>query len=216
MDFPECETRVQLNHPLTKVNFRYHRFGRSFFSFMVQVASELGESTLSSAVTVGDTKIVRAFEGGRHDCGWYTGPRPLPSSDVERLLTVKGDKAQLIPLDVKCNLPRSSAGGEISLKWQFTALQWKYCQAALLFSIKHPTILALVPRVYIEGAHGIFTQQGDKEKPIASSIGIRPLWVLHPFPAVPPGLAPFVLPRKGLGKALANMQAYSEGHTDSW
>lgn len=84
---------------------------------MVQVASELGESTLSSAVTMGDTNIVRAFEGGRHDCGWYTGPRPLPSSDVERIPTISQDgddkRAQINPLDIKSNLPRSSADGEI-------------------------------------------------------------------------------------------------------
>ena len=109
---------------------------------MVQVASELGESTLSTAVTMGDTNIVRAFEGGRHDCGWYTGPRQLPSSGIERMLTVSEERAQLIPLDVKSNLPRSSADGEITWKWKFTKIQWEYCQAALLFSIKHPTVLA--------------------------------------------------------------------------
>lgn len=213
-------SRLQPGPLSTRFKYRYHGFARTFFSSMVQVASELGESALSSTVSVGGTNIVRAPEGGRHDCGWYTGSRPLPASGIERLLTISQDgddqRAQIIPLDVKSNLPRTSADGEVTWKFKFTALQWKHCQAALLFSIKDPNFLALIPRAYFKGTYNIFTVQGSVEYPVASSKGIRPLWTLHPFPAFPPELAPFILPRKDLPKALTDMQAYSQGRTESW
>lgn len=57
--------------------------------------------------------------------------------------------AQLIPLDVKSNLARTFADGEVTWKWKFAALQWKDRQFAFLFGIKDPIFVALVPGAYL-------------------------------------------------------------------
>ena len=46
---------------------------------------------------------------------------------------------------------------ELTWKWKFTALQWKYRQAAFRFGIKDPIFVVLVPRAYLDESYTVAT-----------------------------------------------------------
>ena len=93
-----------------------------------------------------------------------------------------------------------------------TPQQMRTCQALIITTPKEPDFVILLPAHYIrqkkeahkDGSANFFTR------------GFRPLWTLHPLPAFPPELTPFVLPLSELGQAVADMRDYITGAANEW
>ena len=160
--------------------------------------------------------FVKAFEGGRIDCGVYQGPMQLPDNPTEKLFAVLKagiNEKNVLPVELKDFAPCRHKGG---IHWQFTLseLQAKTCQAVIISAAKDPNFIVFLPTYYIR--RPLLEGRAKDKTTCIYSKPFRPYWTLQQLPAFPPELAPFMIPISSVGQALANMRAFGLRTSDMW
>ena len=166
----------------------------------------------------GESYIVRSPEGGDNDLGLLIGeedPQGLNRDSTIRfmqLISLNVESNHIVPLDIKSMMPTLDHG---SAHWRLnlTPRQLKTCQALIIITPEEPNFVILLPIQYLCGAKVWYTPDGGA---LYSFTGPRPLWTLHPIPAFPPKLTPFVLPFSGLREAVEDMRDYATGSVGQW
>ena len=188
-------------------------------------AASLCESRVARALvgdggqSGGESYVVRSPEGGNNDLGLLIDeedPQGLNRDSTIRFMELLGrpvGSKHIVPLDIKCIMPCTCQG---SANWilHLKAEQEKTCQALIIASPQEPNFVILLPVRYLRRIKKASrTPEGDAAYTFG---GPRPLWTLHPIPAFPPQLTPFVLPFAGLREAIADMRDYATGSVDHW
>jgi hypothetical protein len=177
------------------------------FIFEGQISSFLGEHV---------TGFVRAPEGGKCDMGVYTGQLLLPDDHISRVrVLIEGNTGkEIILMEAKTatfwagfnNKKRTP-----SMAISFTSYEFKNCQAVIFGTPADRSRVALIPMSWIR--HKFRTKA-----PVAGGIQIE-FHVQIGFGAVPaflPELAPFVMPRDYLPRAIKSMRDFATGASDEW
>ena len=152
--------------------------------------------------------FIRAFECGQCDAGLYVGRGKMIGNATERsfqLLDSQQEQESVVPVDIKSISP---ALGQEWASWLLHAErgQRESCQALILSSTQEPNYVALVPMQYL------YPEESDKGGPqLYYTSGFAHHWILHPLPAFPPELTPFILPLSQLASALANVREFAQG-----
>ncbi|KAL9023902.1 MAG: hypothetical protein Q9180_008069, partial [Flavoplaca navasiana] len=178
---------------------------RSFGAAVKQQYLCLVESTICRAVD--NPHFIRAFEGGRNDCGMFLEDQGLTGTLTERFFRAVDRNAPIILLEIKTVSPVADNRGNISWKIEFSTDQLRSCQAVLVASTAAPDFVALIPMHLIK-------KRKDLKKGIAIYETYRPLWSIHPPPPFPPEFAPFLVPLNQLGRALERMREYANLRTE--
>lgn len=156
--------------------------------------------------------FIRGCEFGQCDAGLYVGRGNVDGNATERsfqLLDSQQEQESLVLLDIKSISPH------FTYKWSSWLLhaqlgQKEHCQAIILSSAQEPNYVALVPMQYV------YPMKSDKGgSPVYYTSGFAYHWILHPLPAFPPELTPFILPLSQLASALANLRTFAQG-SGSW
>ena len=179
------------------------------------LAAALAESRVSKAIA-GVRDVVWSPEGGKNDFGILVA-EGLEGNDIRKLVHltdagVVGSKP-IVPLDVKLIMPQSIYG---SAMWfvHLTQEQIKTCQALIITTPKEPDYFILLPVHYLRCQNKV--EVSKKESTQFWFRGVRPAWTLHPVPAFPPKLTPFISPFSGLQQILADMRDYATGSATQW
>lgn len=160
--------------------------------------------------------IIWSPESGNNDFGILIGdeyPEGLDGDGISKLVKLidSGENSKIVvPMDVKCIMPmtiRETATWGVKL----TPEQRRTCQAVIITTPKEPQFVVLLPVYYLRQR-----EVGGKKSTICWFPGPRPMWTLHPLPAFPPELTPFILPFPGLPQALADARDYSTGSATQW
>ena len=160
------------------------------------------QAQVCQVATETNPHFVTSFEGGRNDGGVLLGSIAIGDDITERYVTtVDTDNGEqdVVTVEVKSLSPRADTNKSVTWGYRFTQSQLDSCQAVILISPKDPDYVALVP------IHCIRHNERSTRTVFVSQ-PFRPLWTLHPLPAFPPELAPFIRPLAQLGEALAHMR----------
>ena len=167
----------------------------------------------------GESYVVRSPEDGNNDLGFLIGeegPQGLNGDSTIRfmqLIDPNVESNHIVPLDVKTIMPTAYRGG-VSWRLTLTSQQVQTCQALIIMSPEEPDFAMLLPVRYLcETKEAHYFADGGAHY---TFIGSRPLWTLHPIPAFPPELTPFVLPFSGLREAVGDMRDYATGSVNHW
>ncbi|KAL8657104.1 MAG: hypothetical protein Q9226_002256 [Calogaya cf. arnoldii] len=174
---------------------------RSFSAAVKQQYLYLVESTICRAVD--NPHFIRAFEGGRNDCGMFLEDQELTGTLTERFFRAVSSNAPIILMEIKTVSPVADNRGNISWKIEFSKEQLKSYQVVLVASTAAPDFVALIPMHLIK-------QRKDLKEGKAIYETYRPLWSIHPPPLFPPEFSPFLVPLKQLGRALECIRETNE------
>lgn len=185
-------------------------------SLRVQVAY-LSEARICEIAGKADEispNFVKAFEGGRVDCGVYQGPTRLPDDSTKKQFAVSEadtNEKTILPVDLKDIAPVCH---KEAIYWiiHVSVNQAKTCQAIIINAAKDPDFIAVLPIHYIRH-HLLEVSRTGKH---IYSKPFRPLWTLQQLPAFPPELAPFMIPTSSVGQLLANMRAFDSETSNVW
>ena len=177
-----------------------------------------GDGQSSGALARQKRYVIRSPEGGNNDFGVLVGrdyPEGLKGNDISKYSQLLGSievSDLIIPLDGKCFMPLALYG---TATWTLclTPQQMKTCQALIVTTPKEPDFAILLPMYYLRQKKQTVHRDGSAN---FHTRGYRPLWTLHPLPAFPPELTPFVFPFSELEQALADMRDYSIGSATEW
>ena len=156
--------------------------------------------------------FIRAFEWGQCDAGLYVGRGDLIGNATEQsfqLLVSQQEQGSVVPVDIKSISPGLGHEGALWLV-QSSPGQSESCQTLIISSTQEPNYVALVPMQYI-----YLTKSAKGGRRSYYTSGFAHHWILHPLPAFPPELMPFILPLSQLARALANLRAFAQG-SRSW
>ena len=161
--------------------------------------------------------IIWSPEGGNNDFGILVDseyPNGLEGDGTSKFMQLVSSNIRpdsIVPLDIKSFMAVAIYG---SASWilHLSLQQMKTCQAVIIVSPKEPDFVILLPVQYLRQRK----DAGQGKETIFNFTGDRILWKLHPLPAFPSQLTPFVLPFSGLGQAVADMRDYHTGVATSW
>lgn len=180
-----------------------------FLSAVRGQVAHLAEASVFRAVE-GYPWVLRAVDGGANDGGIYVGRQALGSSLISRILGLSDlQEAQVVPFEIKNWAPCTDTWGGVFWRISFSERQLESCQFVIITSAQDCSYVALLPmHLWLErvNTHGLG----------AVSDAIRPLWTIHPLPAFPPEMAPFMLPLSQLGEALDGVRDFANGFVDHW
>jgi hypothetical protein len=175
------------------------------------------EGQISSFLEEHVPGFVRAPESGKCDMGVYTGQILLPDHHASRVrvLVEENTGKEVILMEAKTatfwaaylNKKRTP-----SMALGFTPYQFKNCQAVIFGTPADRSRVALIPMSWIR--HRFHTKAS-----VADSIPIVFRLQQVGFGAVrafPPELAPFVMPRDYLPRAIESMRDFATGASDEW
>ena len=166
----------------------------------------------------GNSYAIRSPEGGDNDLGLLISeedPHDLDKNSTSRFMQLRNLPAgskNIVPFDVKSLIAMPYHGTAV---WRvgLTPHQVKTCQALIITNPKEPNFVIVLP---IQHLHGIEKTVRPDTSTDYIFTGPRPLWTLHPLPAFPPQLTPFVLPLTSLPKAIDDMRGYATGSMEHW
>ena len=182
----------------------------------VQTArSFLMEALVCSAAMAQTTFSIRAAEFAAFDLLLLVDGQETSGTAADRLLTLqeRTPEAAFLAIDIKCMIP--SFDGIRSIYWHFKLSQNQFdkVHALILCAPKDPEYIALLPidifkRLFSDGKGGrnrIASETSTSHSHYSQSMSA--LWRLHPPPAFPTQLYPFMLPLASLGEALREFRA---------
>ncbi|KAL8883029.1 MAG: hypothetical protein Q9198_000067 [Flavoplaca austrocitrina] len=154
--------------------------------------------------------FIKAFEGGQLDCGLSLEDRVFPASSPTNRVFAAFDSGAgsvlMIGIECKDLGPHSDGWGNVKWGIGMSDVQWEHVQVVIISSGAYePEMVVVLPRHYLyqprpKGSYGMR--------------GFRAYWILHPLPAFPPELAPFIVPLTRLGEALEAIRKYARGEIE--
>ena len=160
--------------------------------------------------------FVKAVENARNDCGLYIGPETLERDQglahIYNQLHQFTQRDKIIaPFEIKSLTPANDFRKSGIWRWTFRPDQVLSCQVVIFATPKDPDFIAFLPMHYLSSLRSTKI----KNEVLVSLPKFRPQWTLHPLPAFPPELVPFLVPVSQLGVACGNTRDYIKG-TDVW
>ncbi|KAL8865064.1 MAG: hypothetical protein Q9174_007089, partial [Haloplaca sp. 1 TL-2023] len=189
---------------------------RAAYRFLVAVRTllaALNESKIAGSVPNQD--FVRGFEFANVDFGIILSPQPLEGTRTDRLMTLRRlwrsrhPDIRILPVEAKDIGTNADQKGNLWWGFHFSPAQFAYSAAVIVSAASAPDFVAFIPFHYLRAWEKLQAKQLLYEF-------IRPFWTLHPPPAFPPELSPFIVPLAGLGKALDNMRDFHTGVASQW
>ncbi|KAI4264156.1 MAG: hypothetical protein L6R42_000720 [Xanthoria sp. 1 TBL-2021] len=159
---------------------------------------------------VANPNFIRAFEGGRNDCGILVNDTVLTGTLTHKFFQVlRSEGADILPIEIKTLSPCADSRGNIVWSFVFSEQQLQNAQAVIIASLFDPEFVALLPMHYVLKRKDLEPKQGVQES-------YRPQWSIHPVSAFPVEFSPFIVPTAQLGSALESMRRYAKGTSPSW
>lgn len=185
---------------------------RAYQSGLLNIVAFLSEARIRQLAGEQVDFFVEGPEGSTNDAAIFVGSETLPTASGPATTWFVGlpphrRKKTLAALDIKSFAAKCDNKRGTFFSIHIQPGQRRSCQALIVVSPKEPDFVVLIPMHYLPA-----TTQSD----IIDSLGMRPLWTLHPLPAFPPEYTAFVTPVAQLGLRLENMRAYYNKSSDTW
>lgn len=180
-------------------------------------AAALSESRVGRIIAGdGERSVIWSPESGENDFGIVVDgeyPEGLQGDGISKfaqLVDISEDSKPIVPLDVKSMMPKSTQGA-IAWAVTLTGQQRRTCQALIILSPREPNFCVFLPVYYLR------QRRSPADFRVDFRIrGFQPLWTLHPLPAFPPDLTPFVTPLSKLKQTVIDMRNFVTGTATRW
>ena len=164
------------------------------------------------------SKHIRSGENGMNDFGIFMGSPTPQGSPTEKLFELmdkaRPDQRNIVPIEIKDI--GFSYDGTPSIYWicHITLDQWDTAQAVILTAAGDPDFIAVIPTHYLR-EKSIVSVRRNKDS-VWIFWTVRPSSMVHPLPAFPDEVSPFMMPLEAYPDAQSNIEAFARGEPVLW